>query len=72
MSAQDSGRQSPTAEEQSDAQQAAPPSDGQGLNENSTNKTESENDLANLQSNPVGPLDEHAKETVSKEQVTKG
>jgi len=65
MSAQKSGRQSPTPEESSGAQQGAP-SGGQGINEGTNNQQESKDQLEGLSSNPKGPLDEHVAETTSK------
>jgi hypothetical protein len=45
MSAQKTGRQSPSPERQSGAQQKDAPSSGQGVNETSKNKRESQADI---------------------------
>jgi len=65
MSAQNSGRQSPPPEESS-AKQTGAPSDGQGISQGGDNKKESKDQLAALESNPKGPLDDHLQETVRK------
>jgi len=66
MSAPNQGRQSPPPERQTGAQQRDPPANGQGVNEESNNKEESKAQLESLSSNPKGPLDDHAKDTVKK------
>jgi len=66
MSSQNEGRQSPPPEAQSGAQQQDAPSDGQGVNEGTNNKEESKSQVEALSSNPKGPLDDHAKDTVKK------
>ncbi|TAQ85594.1 hypothetical protein B7494_g6081 [Chlorociboria aeruginascens] len=66
MSAQNPGRQSPPPEDQTGAQQQDAPSQGQGVNESTNNKSESEDQRDALTSNPKGPLDDHVKETVKK------
>jgi len=66
MSAPNEGRQSPPPEQQSGAQQQDPPASGHGVNEQSNNKDESKSQLEGLSSNPKGPLDDKAAETVKK------
>ncbi|PSS15113.1 hypothetical protein M430DRAFT_105151 [Amorphotheca resinae ATCC 22711] len=66
MSAQNTGRQSPSPERQSGAQQKDAPSSGQGVNETSKNKRESQADINALTSNPKGPMDDHVAETTKK------
>jgi len=46
MSAQNSGRQSPPPEEQSDKQQQAPTADANGVNKSTNNQQESKDQLA--------------------------
>jgi len=72
MSAQNSGRQSPPPEEQSDKQQQAPTADAKGVNTSTNNQQESKDQLAELTSNPEGPLDQHSKDVASKVEVNKG
>jgi len=65
MSAQNTGRQSPSPEESSGAQQGAS-ANGQGVNEGTNNQQESKDQLEGLLSNPKGPLDDHVAETTKK------
>lgn len=70
MSAPNQGRQSPDPERQTGSQQQAPSaSNPNDQNQGPGQKTaeHSQAQLDNLSSNPKGPLDEAAKEKVSKD-----
>lgn len=69
MSAPNAGRQSPDPEAQSGKQQAEPTSSNpnqQGAEPSQGSKKASEDQLANLESNPTGPLDQAAKDKTAK------
>jgi len=66
MSAPNAGRQSPSPEASSGAQQNSAPSSGQGVNTETNNQQESKDQLEGLSSNPKGPLDDHVAETAKK------
>jgi len=66
MSAQNQGRQSPSPEASSGAQQNSAPSDGRGVNDGTNNQQNSKDQIEELSSNPKGPLDDHVAETAKK------
>jgi len=59
MSSENQGRQSPPPEEQSGAQQSSVPGSGKGVDDKTSNKETSKQDLENLESNPTHILDKH-------------
>jgi hypothetical protein len=69
MSAPNAGRQSPEPEQQNAKQQSAPtannPND-QGAGPQEGSQQASKDQLAGLESNPTGPLDQAAKDKTSK------
>ncbi|CAD0085096.1 unnamed protein product [Aureobasidium vineae] len=69
MSAPNAGRQSPEPEQQDAKQQSAPTSSNpnqQGAEPEQGSQQASKDQLANLKSNPTGPLDQAAKDKTSK------
>ncbi|KAK1964048.1 hypothetical protein LY78DRAFT_659728 [Colletotrichum sublineola] len=62
------GRQSPSPERQTGAQQQDPPASGTGTDDASQKDTTNKESLQNLSSNPKGPMDDALKEKFSKTQ----
>jgi hypothetical protein len=68
MSAPNAGRQSPEPEQQDAKQQSAPTANPgkQGAGPEEGSQQASKDQLAGLESNPTGPLDQAAKDKTSK------
>ncbi|KAK1975644.1 hypothetical protein LZ30DRAFT_753987 [Colletotrichum cereale] len=62
------GRQSPSPERQSGAQQQDPPASGTGTDDASNKDATNKESLQNLSSNPKGPMDDNLKEKFAKTQ----
>lgn len=60
MSIPSQGRQSPALEDQDRKQGISPPSNAKGMNQGAESKQNSEQTLKELESNPKGPIDNHA------------
>ncbi len=70
MSAPNAGRQSPSPSRQTGAQQQDAPSSGKATEagkESGNQQASEETKTKGLESNPVAPLEEHAKQAVSKD-----
>ncbi|RDL41857.1 Uncharacterized protein BP5553_01836 [Venustampulla echinocandica] len=60
------GRQSPSPDSSSGAQQKSPPGSGKGVDSDTHNQDDCKSQIKGLESNPKGPLEDHLKEASSK------
>jgi hypothetical protein len=60
------GRESPPPERQTGAQLHDPPASGQGVDDATNKEQTNKEQLKNLESNPIGPMDPYLKEKFAK------